>query len=100
MKRKVNVFGIELSTVNEQQLLAETGGTGRHVVLCVRVAELPNGVPWPRVRARSFKTRCSRCRELIWHDPQASPYPIGASLVCMTCFMAASDEERKELWDL
>ena len=96
--RKVNLFGIPVHVVKDEAEFLKENPTGIHVVLCVRVADQPISSPSPRVRARSFKTRCTQCRELIWHDPLSTVYPVGSVLVCLTCFTTMSEEQRSALY--
>lgn len=84
--REENVFGIPVTVVTEAELLAETDGTGRHVKLLPRVADMAGVQVWPALAHRRYKVLCERCGEVCWNDPASSIYPAGEEHVCTVCF--------------
>lgn len=93
-----NVFGIPVTVVNEAELIDATGGTGRHVKMLIRVADMDDTLTWPALRARRYRVLCERCREVCWNDPAASIYPAGEEHVCTRC-MGLHDGYGQQLLD-
>ena len=98
MKREERtVLGIPMTVVDEEAFMAETGGTGEHIYLVVRVAdaEIIEALqpPWPALEARRFKVRCIDCRELCWCDPKSNIAPGLGQIVCMRCLLRRNGRE-------
>lgn len=63
-------------------LMEATGGTGRHLRVCLPIADTTESLVPARVRDRRRATHCTRCGIDVWYDPSGSLYPPGEDIVC------------------
>ena len=101
MTRKVwaaaeNPLGIDMTVVDEAGLMEETGGTGAHVHIVIRVADM-RAKPYPALAKRRFKVRCVDCREQCWFDPLSTPAPGLGTILCLRCLRVRLEQDPEGL---
>ncbi len=95
MGRKITFLGVEFNVLDEEDILAAQLSDEPKIYSMIRVADAdPNGGS-PQLRARRVTTRCSRCKEVCWLDPESykDVAVLKPTMLCLECTAARAEEE-------
>lgn len=81
--KKVNVFGMPIDVVSDDDVIHLAGKEVLH--LCIRVADSVPGDAWPALAARRIIRKCHLCKHDIWYDPLSIPKGLVPVSVCFQC---------------